>query len=477
MEKSILPLMERKTLDTDQKALEINLNEAIYGTFAEIGAGQEVARYFFKVGGAAGTIAKTMSAYDKIYSDEIYGVEPQGRYVCESRLYKMLNHEYSLMEQRLETYRAGRNFFVFADTVATINYSRTIKGDGWLGLRFQLHPDAPPNDLVLHVKMLDNDQQTQQSAIGIVGVNMIHAAFYYHQDAERMICSLMDGLAGRVYIDMIRLTGPDFQHLDNRLLSYLLVRHGLTRVAMFGSDKQSMHASELVYKKAVMVVRGHFKPPTLVTLDVFTSGFRQFLNVEQLADDEQAVLLPELTMENLQAFDTDAQRDFLDRAETLNALGYPVIISNYQNHQDLINYLADYKISKLGLVIGVKELLEIIERKYIQIQDGRLLVAFGELFTRNIRIYAYPALDRLTGEVVTGKNLLVPEGIKFLYQYLLESRHIVEIGGYRQDLLFIQPQDVLTKMLQDDPTWETMVPPLVREAIVNQHLFNQLVQA
>lgn len=469
--------MKRITIDTDQKALEINLNEKIYGTFAEIGAGQEVARYFFKVGGAAGTIAKTMSAYDKIYSDEIYGAEPQGRYVCESRLYKMLDHEYSLMEERLKNYRADRNFFVFADTVATINYSRTIKGDGWLGLRFQLHPDGVPNDMVLHVKLLDNDQQTQQSALGIIGVNMIYAAFYHHQDPERMICSLIDSLQGRVYIDMIRLSGPDFTEWDNRLLSFLLVRHGLSRIAMFGADKRSIHASELVYKKAVMVVRGNFKPPTLVTLDVFNSGFSQFLEQEQLPDPDSAVLLPELTLENLQAFTTDAQQDFLDRAETLNALGYPVIISHYQKHQELIDYLADYKVFKLGLVIGVKELLEIIERKYEQNQDGHLLVAFGELFTRNIRIYAYPALDRLSGQQVSGKNLAVPEGIKFLYQYLLDSKHIVEITGYRPDLLYIQPQDVLSKLQVGDASWRSMVPEAVSSVMLEKHLFSTLVQA
>ena len=252
--------MARQLLETEQKALEINLNPQIYGTFAEIGAGQEVARYFFQVGAAAGTIAKTMSAYDKVFSDQIYGTESTGRYVCEARLYKMLNHEYDLMDTRLKNERPDASFFVFADTIAAINYSKTIKGDGWLGLRFQLKPDDDPNDIVLHVKMLDNDNQLQQQAIGILGVNLIYACYHYNDDPDTLLRSLQDSLQGRVSIDMVRLTGPDFEDLDNRLLSLKLVQYGLTDVAMFGANGQNVHASEFLYKKHVMVVRGSFPP-------------------------------------------------------------------------------------------------------------------------------------------------------------------------------------------------------------------------
>jgi hypothetical protein len=251
----------RQLLETEQKALEINLDDSIYGTFAEIGAGQEVARYFFQVGAAAGTIAKTMSAYDKVYSDQIYGREASGRYVCESRVYKMLDHEYNLMDTRLQNQRPNANFFVFADTISAINFQRTIQGNGWLGIRFQLKPDAEPNDLVLHVQMLDNDNQVQQQAIGVLGVNLIYAVYRYHDQPEVMIQSLLDSLHGRVKIDMIRLTGPDFEHIDNRLLSLYLVKNHLTDVTMFDPDGQTIHASEFLYRQNVMVVRGQF-PPT-----------------------------------------------------------------------------------------------------------------------------------------------------------------------------------------------------------------------
>ncbi|MCC6724764.1 MAG: TonB-dependent receptor, partial [Saprospiraceae bacterium] len=184
----------RQALETEQKALEINLDDSIYGTLAEIGAGQEVSRNFFKVGASSGTIAKTMSAYDKVVSDEIYGPEPSGRYVCESRLYKMLEHEWELIEGRLRSVRPETNFFVFANTVATMNYQRTIKGDGWLGIRFQTSPASEPNDLVLHIRLLDNDTQLQQQAVGKLGVNMVYAVFRYANDPETLLLSLMDGL-------------------------------------------------------------------------------------------------------------------------------------------------------------------------------------------------------------------------------------------------------------------------------------------
>jgi hypothetical protein len=429
-----------------------------------------VARIFFKVGAAAGTIAKTMSAYDKIYSDEIYGVEPSGRYVCESRLYKMLDHEYSLLEERLKEHRPESNFFVFADTVAAINYHKTIRGNGWLGVRFQLSPHERPNDLVIHVRMLDRDNQQQQSAIGILGVNLLYACYEYRDDPDAMVKSLIDGLHGRVVIDLIRLTGPDFTHIDNRYLSLLLVKHGLTEVAIFGPDGQSMHGSEFLYRKALMVVRGNYRPPTLVSLDVIRSSFAQF-KAEEEVDPDRAYIMTELTLDNLLVDGEIRQEDFLNRADLLCAMGQTVIISNCRNHQRLINYLEDFRITKLGLVIGVRELLEIVNEKFYQNRDGRLLVAFGELFTRNIQIFAYPALQEGSGELMTGSNLPVPEGIKFLYKYLVDSQHIVEVVNFNGDLLHIMPQNVLHMIQHGETGWEKMLPDHLADMIREKHMF------
>ncbi len=462
--------MARQALETEQKALEINLEEGIYGTFAEIGAGQEVARHFFQAGAAAGTIAKTMSAYDKVYSDKIYGLEASGRYVCESRLYKMLDHEYDLMHSRLQNEKPGWNFFVFADTVSALNYSKTVQGDGWLGLRFQLNPDGEPNDIVLHVKMLDNDTKLQQQAVGILGVNLVYACYHYNDDAEVMLQSLMDNLHDRVVIDMVRITGPDFKNLDNRWLSLMLVKYKLSDVAIFDPDGRNVHASEFLYKKNVLVVRGSFRPATLVNLDMIKSSWEQFKNEPDI-DSRNAVLLTEITMDNLCSTGELDEKDFLDRAEVLCALGQTVVISNCEEHQKLITYLSDFKIRKLGLVVGVRQILEIINDKYQRNRDGRLLTSFGELFTRNIKMYVYPSMQEGSEELMNSVNLPVPEGIKFLYQHLIDSGQIVDIIGFHAENLHIFSKNVLDLLQADDNNWNEMVPEKVGALIKEKCLF------
>lgn len=461
--------MKRKLLDTDQKALEINLDEAIYGTFAEIGAGQEVARYFFKAGAAAGTIAKTMSAYDKVYSDQIYGPEESGRYVCESRLYKMLDHEYGLMEARLSSHRPNTKFFVFADTVSAINYSRTVKGQGWLGVRFQLDPKGKTHDLVLHVRMLDSNTHLQQQAIGKLGVNMVYACFNYSHDIDQFVRSLLDDIKDRVVIDMIHIDGPDLGHMDDRLLSLKLVEHGLSEVAIFDDKGRSVHVSEFLYKKSVIVVRGHYKPPTLTSVDVFKQASRQFCT-DVICELNQTHLLAELTLQNLRSDGELDEADFLHRADLLNALGQFVLVSDSRSHQSLISYLRDYRIDKVGLLIGVRELLDIIQEKFEQNRAGSLLSAMGELFTKNIRIYTYPVLTE-EGDILNARNLPVPEGIEFLYKYLLDSQHIVEIEDYDESLLEIFPWEVLRLIENGDEKWKVMVPEVTVPLIEEKRMF------
>ncbi|MCU0353953.1 MAG: TonB-dependent receptor, partial [Cytophagales bacterium] len=268
-----------KNIGTRQKALKINLDRRIYGSFAEIGAGQEVAAQFFKAGGASGTIAKTISAYDMTFSDAIYGVEESGRYVVESRLTKMLNREYNLLQMRLNEKRgADTAFFAFANTVVALNYQKTNEGHGWIGLRFQLQPGAPYNDAVMHVKMLDNENLLQQQALGVVGVNLIYGCYYYHKSPETLLLSLMDDLSPeRLEIDMIRFTGPDFAEVDNRLMSLYLVKNGFTNVALFGPDGQVLQPSEALYKRNIVCIRGRFRPVTHVNLDMLENGVKQFL--------------------------------------------------------------------------------------------------------------------------------------------------------------------------------------------------------
>ena len=462
--------MKRQLLETEQKALEINLNDKIYGSFAEIGAGQEVARHFFQVGAAAGTIAKTISAYDKVMSDKIYGIESTGRYVCEARVYKMLDHEYELMESRLDNERPNTCFFAFADSVAAINFNRTIKGNGWLGIRFQLKPDSPPNDLVIHVKMLDKNNQLQQQAIGVLGVNLVYACYNYHDAPETLLESLIDSLRGRIKIDMVRLTGPDFEELDNRWLSLMLVKHQLTEVAMFDENGQNVHASEFLYKKNLMVVRGSFRPATLVNMDMIKSAYKQFREEPETVANK-CYLLTEITLDNLMADGKLDEKDFLDRADLLCELGQTVVISDCIKQQKLIDYFKDYKIQKLGLVTGARELLELINNTFYQNQDGALLYAFGELFTRDVKFYVYPALQEGSGEVINCQNLPVPDGVKFVYKHLLGSSQIDDIRDYKEEVLHIFSKQVLQMIQEDEKGWEQLVPTKVAKLIKEKCLF------
>jgi hypothetical protein len=464
--------MIRRVLETEQKALEVNLDEPIYGAFAEIGAGQEVARYFFQVGAAAGTIAKSMSAYDKTVSDEIYGPELQGkgRYVCESRLYKMLDHEYGLMEHRLREERPSHTFFAFADTVTAINYTKTIKGDGWLGIRFQLQPNGAPNDLIVHVRMLDQDNRLQQQAIGILGVNMVYAVFRYFKDPETLVTSLIDNLRGRVSIDMVRLTGADFPTVDNRLVCLWMVKNGLSPVAIFGKDGNSLHAGEFLYRHSILIARGSYRPATLVQQDMIRHAYEQFLE-EPDVDSEKADFLTEITLDNLKnGTDVVDERDFIDRATLLCAMGQTVIVSDCVEHKRLIKYFSDYKVPRIGMAMGVRK-LEIIVKETCEQHSDNLLAAFGELFPRNVRFYIYPAAQETSKEIITSKKVNVPYAIHSLYDYLLENSNIVDIKTYDPTVLHIFHKDVLKAVQAKQPGWESAVPEKVAELIKELGLF------
>ncbi len=457
-------------IDTDQKALEINLNDKIYGTFAEIGAGQEVARHFFKVGAAAGTIAKSMSAYDKTFSDCIYGEESSGRYVCESRIHKMLDHEYSLMDERLTESRPKTCFFVFADTVAAINYSKTVKGHGWLGMRFQLEPQGQPNDILLHVRMLDNDYRLQQNAIGILGVNFVYGCYFLNHNIEALIASLMDDLHDRISIDMIEVSGPNFPNVDNRLLSMYLVKHDLTDVAMFDANGKSMHPSEFLYRKSLMVVRGTYRPPTIVSEDVFEQGIRKFKEDFKL-DDDNASLMAEITMQNLTREGDVQDLDYLARADMLCAMGYDTIVSSCLDHQTLVNYLADYKTTHLALVVGARELEDLINENTKMTGQENMLVTFGRLFSRNITVYVYPAYNDDKTVLFTSKNLPVHPMIKYLYQHLIEQNFIVDITEYNAQNLDIFPYEVLQEIKENKEGWEDKLPKGLADIIRNKGYF------
>src|SRR6266446_8416638 len=349
-------------IGTDEKALQINLDSAKYGTFAEIGAGQEVARRFFRVGGAAGTIAKTMSAYDMTFSDAIYG--PADRYVSRVRLQTMLDHEYNLLIERLDRkFGADKTFFVFADTVAARSFKKRNESHGWLGVRFQSQPRGQPSEIIIHVRLLDEANVDQQEALGVIGVNLLHGAFYCRQPGK-LISSLQDNLpAGRVEVDMIKFSGPVFQNVDNRLMSLQLVSQGLTDAVMFKADGETVQPAVVFYKKAILVERESFRPVTYATNDMLDGARRVFLKHCDCSKDDIVVLM-EMTVENLLAGGQLDHADFLARVDILGALGRTVLISRFREYYRLAGYLFRYTDRLVCLVRGFRNLLSFPDQQY-----------------------------------------------------------------------------------------------------------------
>ncbi|TAL18606.1 TonB-dependent receptor [bacterium] len=456
--------------DTHQKALEINLDPEKYGVFAEIGAGQEVARWFFRVGGAAGTIAKTISAYDMTFSDVIYG--PSQRYVSEERLCQMLLHEYGLLEERLAGKRGSRTaFFAFADTVAARSFSRIEDTHGWMGIRFQHAPGSQCSQAIIHVRMLDHDSVTQQEALGILGVNLIYASLFLHSDRDAFISSLLDGLSlERVEVDMIELAGPAFSGIDNRLMSLSLVQKGLTHAALISSSGEVVQPAAILYKKPIMVVRGSFRPLTLQMLDMVDRAMAQFVQEPEI-EGKEVIVLWEMTLQNLMQGGEISHEDFLARADMLGALGKTVLISNYDRYFRLAEYLFGFTREPIGLAMGVPTLKELFKEQYYQDLPGKILESFGRLFETNLRIYAYPQRDAVTDALIDADNLRVSPHLNHLYAYLRENRFIEPIRGYNEKCLSIYRGEILDKLQSGDDTWELMVPPEVAKVIKERGLW------
>jgi hypothetical protein len=464
---------EIKKLSTQEKALRINLSRAIYGSFAEIGAGQEVAANFFKVGGASGTIAKTMSAYDMKFSDAIYG--QCERYVCEDRLIQMLNHEYKLLPERLPHRAAETRFFAFADTVEVLNFEKTNQGHGWIGLRFQLVPEGPVNDCVVHVKMHDNDAFQQQVSLGILGVNMIYGCMFM-KDPEKIITSLLDGLTSkRMEVDMFRISGPDFTHLDNRLMALKLVKNGLTKAAMFGPDGGVMQPSEVLYKKNVLVLRGRFRPVTHVNVDMLLASRRHFKR-EPDVDKSKLVVLTELTLNDLSSDGQIDEKDFLHRAELICSLGQTVLISNYFEYYRLVEYLSKItKGKKIGLVLGIYALQKVFEEKTYENLRGGILESFASLFGNNVKIYVYPALrsgDRNELFTLDHFEKELPKRLQSLFHFLMDNNKLEDVRNANINNLHIISDNVLAMIRKGEAGWEKFVPSKVEDAIKEFGLFD-----
>jgi len=463
--------MEKDTLTARQKALELNLDPTVYGSFAEIGAGQEVARYFFLAGAASGTVAKTISAYDMAMSDSLYG-DSKGRYVCEERLHKMLDFEFMDLITLLSGKRKPETrFFSFADTISALNFKKDNVSHGWMGIRFEIAQNSLPNEVILHVKMLENDSILQQRTLGILGVNLIYACFYLYNRPNAFLQSLMDGLSpDRIEIDLIKMKGPELDYVDNRLLAVQLVKNNMTNATMFDRYGNVQQPADMLYKKNIMILRGSFRPITYVGFDMLKCAYALFKRDEDY-DKHNTLVLCEMTLNNLLSEGELDERDFLDRVDILCGMGQNVMVSNFKEYYRLIDYFSHFKMNKLRLLMGVPIFLKVIDESYYKQLKGGILEAFGRLFIDNLKLYLYPSKISNTSELITSTNIPIPTKLAGLYQYLTDNRLILDLQNVKTEKLNYFSHDVLRKIKEGDENWETMVPKYVSNVIKEKKLF------
>ena len=457
---------------TKSKALRINLNENIYGSFAEIGAGQETVRNFFRAGGASGTIAKTMSAYDKDFSDSIYGIEEDNRYVTESRVKTMLSHEINLIEQRLpRSKHPDRLFFSYANTVATIDFAKKFKGHGWVGIKYQVEPDGDYNEIVLHIRFHENEATLQQNTLGTLGVNLIYGAFYKFNEPKKLLRYLYDHIdQDKIEIDTINFSGPQFSEVDNRLMSLQLVKNGMTQAVMFGPDGKNILPAAILYKKNILALRGSFRPVTKVNIDMYEKSLDIFKK-EKKVDEDKTIVIFEITLSNLRAEGEINEEDFMSRARLLCSLGHTVMISNFQEYYKLVEYFSAYTKKRMGLALGVNNMIDIFDEKYYRHLSGGILEAFGKLFFKDLKVYVYPMLDPVTGEYTNSDNLKVHPRMKELYKFFKYNGKVVDIEDFDKDHLNIFSRTVLKMIKNNDEGWEKLLPEGVSEIIKQKELF------
>ncbi|MDH5353601.1 MAG: TonB-dependent receptor [Gammaproteobacteria bacterium] len=458
--------------NTREKALRLNLDLNKYGTIAEIGAGQEVARQFFKAGGAAGTIAKTISAYDMKFSDAIYGAQDDGRYVSESRVKAMLEKEFDLVINRVGTSRSkASRFFAYGTTIAAKSYKGDNECHAWCGIRIQMYPNATPSEIVVHVRMRDNNADRQQSAMGTFGVNLIYAAFYYFEDPKTMIDSLTDDLEqDRIEIDSIEFTGPYFEDLDNRAINLHLIRSWKTRAIMFKPDGTVITPAEMLYKKNVLTIRGTFRPITRLNVDMIEQGLKSFAAMDGV-DKDNIIALAEISLNDMRGNDLKvSEEDLIERVSLLNSLGYSVMVTDYTRYFSLRAYFRQFTKMQIGIVVGIVNIREIFDESSYRGVEGGILEGFGKLFPDNTHLLVYPEIDQF-GNLRDYSNVDLPDNLQYLYKHLLKNNFILGIESSDHELFKIFSREILARLPNGRGDWEKSLPDGVADLIIEHKLF------
>lgn len=464
-------LMKHEIIPTNRKALKINIDTSFYGSFAEIGGGQEVARHFFQAGGASQTVAKTISAYDKSFSDELYNHGQKGRYVSEDRVQKMLNEEFTQAISLLEESRHKTLFFSFADTVEILNFAKDNQGHGWMGVKFQLYENAAPNTVILHVKLMENDGLLQQRTIGVLGVNLIYACANYYEHPNIFLQSLLDNLSkDRLRITMIRMDGPQMDYVDNRLLGVQLVKHGMTHAIMFDKDGNLSQPSDMLYKKNVLAIRGRFKPITNIAVDIFNRSLNLF-QLDENYEPDNTLFFCELTLNDISSHGEIDETDFLERVDMLNEIGQNVMVSDFREFYKLTSFFTQFNIKQLRVIIGVPTLEKVLSKKYYKDLDGGILEAIAHLFQKNSKMYIYPTMKDGSDELITSENIKMDDDVKILFDYLVYNRFILDIKTTLVKELYVNSHEVLKMIQEKNKDWKKYVPIAIAQKIKENNLF------
>jgi hypothetical protein len=382
------------------------------------------------------------------------------------------------MEERISRDKhPDRLFFSYANTVATIDFSKRYKGHGWLGIRYQLEPDQKELDeIVLHVRFKQNEARLQQETLGIVGVNLIYGAFYKYHKPRKLLKYLYDHIdKDTIEIDMVNFNGPNFKGVDNRLISLQLIRNGMTDAVMFGPDGNNLLPAAKLYKKNILALRGSFRPATKVNMDMLQKSYDIFVR-DRAVDESKAIVIFEITLSNLKASGEIDERDFMDRAELLCAMGHTVMISNFQEYYKLVEYLNNYTKAKIGLTMGVNNLVDIFDEKYYRHLSGGILEAFGKLFFKELQVYLYPMKNAETGQIMTSNNIKVHPRMKELYKFFKYNGKVMDIIDYDPEIMDIFSRDVFKKIVNNEQGWEDSLPAGIADIIKEKKLFAREVE-
>jgi hypothetical protein len=457
-------------LSTKEKSVRINIESQYYGTIAEIGGGQETARHLFQAGGASNTIAKSVSAYDKRFSDHFYNEGKPSRYVAESRLRKMIRYEYDELVTILGD-QYHQRFFAFANTVETLNFNKSNQGNGWLGIAVQGSDLHRPNQLFIHVKMLENDTLLQQYTLGTLGINLIHGGLFTGDDPRKILLSVLDNLGNdRVEVDYVYAEGPDMEWVDNRLLNLMLVSNHMTPAIMFDSNGQVQQPADMLHRKNVILTRGFFRPINLLGMQFIEDSLNIFRRDEDYKPDN-TIAFSEISLNYLMQEQEVNEKDFLHRVDLLNLMGQSVMISRFQRYFELVNYFAQFRLIKLRIVVGLPTFEKIMDAQYYTDLRGGLLEALGSLFQENVKIYLFPALDGNSGEVNCPDESSFPEDIAQLWQYLLSQGKIIVLCNIPTRHLGITTEHISKLIASADPELQHYLPEPVYQRIKEKKLF------